>query len=152
MPAKGPLQSPVARRHPHTDLNRDTGDEWASWSRHQVEGHRCTGPEGGRFSRIGRAGTQRRMRTKAMPQECRLQSGRQLCGLASVPLILLPGHDTRHFPAVSSQTSGLMCLRSGSVFLLVRQGGVGWHELIWDHQPTRTTHAGSLSSGVASDS
>ena len=31
-----------------------------------------------------------------------------------VPLILLPGHDTRRFPAVSSQTSGLMCLRSGN--------------------------------------
>ena len=30
MPAKGPLQSPVARRHPHTDLDRDTGDECAS--------------------------------------------------------------------------------------------------------------------------
>jgi hypothetical protein len=27
---EGPLQSPVARRHPYTDLNRDTDDEWAS--------------------------------------------------------------------------------------------------------------------------
>ena len=30
MPANGPLQSPVARRQPHTDLNGDTGDEGAS--------------------------------------------------------------------------------------------------------------------------
>jgi hypothetical protein len=65
---------------------------------------------------------------KAMPLECRLQSGRQLCGFASAPLILLPGHDTRRFPAVSSQTSGLMCLRSGSVRVQVRQGGVRWPE------------------------
>ena len=76
MPAKGPLQSPVARWHPHTDLNRDTRDEGASWSRHQVEGHRCTTLSGGPFSRIGRTGTQRRMRTK----RCRKSSGRILAG------------------------------------------------------------------------
>ena len=42
-------------------------------------------------------------------------------------LLSLPGHDTRRLPAVSSQTSGLMCLRSGSVCLLVRQEGIRWH-------------------------
>jgi hypothetical protein len=80
-----------------------------------------------------------------MPPECRLQSGRQLCGLASARLILLPGHDARRFPAVSSQTSGLMCLRSGRVCLLVRQGWVRWHAhprqgLQWQHCECRSQH------------
>ena len=79
MPAKGPLQSPVARRHPHTDLNRDTGDEWASWSRHQVEGHRCPALKVVVVVELAARAH------KAMPEECRLQSGRQLCGLVSVP-------------------------------------------------------------------
>jgi hypothetical protein len=49
-----------------------------------------------------------------MPRECLLRPGRQLRGLASARLTSLPCHDTRRFPAVSSQTSGLMCLHSGN--------------------------------------